>query len=145
MRIKCAARSAQRLQRLFWAIIRAMSPLQSLRQSRTLIRWMLVWFALAIGVAVAAPVLNPQAMALVCSAGGTVKLVVADEGSGGASAAMVHTLDCVMCLPVGAPPASGDIFASPASLTDVMRAVPLRHVTWRIADPASARGPPTRI
>ena len=52
-----------------------MSSLQSLRQARSVIRWMLVWFALSIGVAVAAPVVNPQALTLVCTTAGVVKLV----------------------------------------------------------------------
>jgi len=65
-----------------WTIIVAMSRLQSLRQARTLIRWMLACFVLAMGVAVAAPVVNPQALSLVCSAGGSVKLVVQNGAEG---------------------------------------------------------------
>ncbi len=122
-----------------------MFSLQTMRQSRALIRWMLACFALAIGVAVAAPVVNPQALSLVCSAGGSVKLVVADDVDGGAPATMAHTLDCVMCLPAGAPPASADVVVPAVALTDVLRTGPPRHITWRTADPASARAPPSRI
>ncbi len=122
-----------------------MFSLLSLRQSRALIRWMLACFALAIGVAVAAPVVNPQALSLVCSAGGSVKLVAADDVDGGAPATMAHTLDCVMCLPAGAPPATADVVVPAVALTDVLRTGPPRHITWRTADPASARAPPARV
>ena len=122
-----------------------MFNLQSLRQSRALIRWMLACFALAVGVAVAAPVVNPQALSLVCSAGGSVKLVAADDVDSGAPAAMAHTLDCVMCLPAGAPPASADVVVPAVALTDVLRTGPPRHITWRTADPASARAPPALV
>lgn len=122
-----------------------MFSLQSLRQSRALIRWMLACFALAVGVAVAAPLVNPQALSLVCSAGGTVKLVAADDVDSGSAAAMAHTLDCVMCLPAGAPPANADTLVLAVALTDVLRTGPPRHITWRTADPASARGPPALV
>lgn len=122
-----------------------MFSLQSLRQSRALIRWMLACFVLAVGVAVAAPVVNPQALSLVCSAGGSVKLVAADAADSGAPAAMAHTLDCVMCLPVGVPPASADALVLSVAVTDVLRTGPPRQIIWRTADPASARAPPARV
>lgn len=125
--------------------MRRMSPLQSLRQARALIRWMLACFVLAVGVAVAAPVVNPLALSLVCSAGGSVKLLAADDAGSGAPVAMAHTLDCVMCLPGGAPPASADVALPAVALTDVLRTGPSRHITWRTANPACARAPPELI
>ncbi|PQA76968.1 DUF2946 family protein [Rhodoferax sp. TS-BS-61-7] len=119
-----------------------MSPLQTLRQAHALIRWMLACFVLAMGVAVAAPVVNPQALSLVCSAGGSVKLVVQDDAGGSAPMALAHTLDCVMCLPAGAPPASTAAALPLQTLGEVLRALAPQAVTWRTAAPASARGPP---
>jgi hypothetical protein len=119
-----------------------MSRLQSLRQARTLIRWMLACFVLAMGVAVAAPVVNPQALSLVCSAGGSVKLVVQNGAEGSVPLTMAHTLDCVMCLPAGAPPAHSIAALPLLALGEVQHAAAPATVTWRTADPASARGPP---
>ena len=64
----------------FWVpvisdIIARMLLLQALRQSKWIARCVLVWFALSMAVAVAAPDVNPQATVLVCSAAGAVKLV----------------------------------------------------------------------
>ena len=125
-----------------WAIIAAMFCLQTLRQAHALIRWMLACFVLAMGVAVAAPVVNPQALSLVCSAGGNVKLVVQDDAGDSLPMALAHTLDCVMCLPAGAPPASTAAALPLQTLGEVLRALAPQAVTWRTAAPASARGPP---
>lgn len=43
--------------------------------------WVLAWFALCLGVAVASPLVQPKAMDVVCSNAGGVKIVVhADDG-----------------------------------------------------------------
>lgn len=115
-----------------------MLTLQTLRQARAIARWVLVWFVLSVGVAVAAPVVQPQSATLVCSASGMVKLVVDDDGI-----APHHGLDCVLCLALASPP--------PADM-DVASALPLLgHVFadafatpsgWRTAAPLPARGPP---
>jgi ABC-type transport system involved in cytochrome c biogenesis permease component len=83
-----------------------MSPLQFLRQSKHIARWVLVWFALSITAAVAAPVLNPQGLTLVCTAAGQTKLVgIGTVGNAADVGADVHQhLDCVLCLSLNAPP-----------------------------------------
>ena len=93
-----------------------MSPLQFLRQSKHIARWVLMWFALSVTVAVAAPVLNPQTLTLVCTAAGQVKLVSAAStgntaavssdasGTSGVAADLHKHLDCVLCLALNAPP-----------------------------------------
>jgi len=47
-----------------------------LRSARTVARLVLAWFVLSLGVAVASPMVNPKAMQLICSASGSVKLLV---------------------------------------------------------------------
>ena len=42
-------------------------------------RWVLLWFVLSLGVAVASPLVNPQAMELVCSSAGSITVVVHPE------------------------------------------------------------------
>ena len=60
--------------------------------------------ALTLGLAIASPLVHPQAMELVCTAGGSVKLVVVNGEEGQAVSAQ-HSLDCPLCLAVTPPPA----------------------------------------
>lgn len=117
--------------------------LQALRQSTTLARWVLVWFVLAMGVAVAAPTVQPLTLSSVCSAAGSG---VADDGvPDGAAAASHHTMQCVLCLGLSAPPLfsptpvgmlDGTDFPVLASVVAVD--LPPRH------SPLTARAPPLR-
>lgn len=121
-----------------------MSSLQLLRQSKQLARWVLVWFALSLTAAIAAPVVNPQGLTLVCTAAGQVKLVSADSAQNADAAMGLHPhLDCVLCLALDVPPtpAAGAIPAplaktiSPSGRIRVWTPQPhVQHV--------SARGPP---
>ncbi len=55
--------------------------MESLRRARSFARLWLACFALALGVAAAAPLIHPQAIELVCGAGGQIKAVVhTDDG-----------------------------------------------------------------
>lgn len=125
-----------------WHIIRSMSVLQALRQSKFLARCVLVWFALAMGVAVAAPVVNPQGSQLVCSGSGAVKLVSA--GADDSAPMQSHVLDCVLCLALNAPPVQAMLGLEVPNF--VSFALPAASTTWvfrRTAAPLSARGPPS--
>ena len=51
-------------------------PLQTLRSLRWLARLVLAWFVLALGVAIASPLVKPQGIELVCASGGAMKLIV---------------------------------------------------------------------
>mgnify|MGYP003343909841 CR=1 FL=1 len=44
-----------------------------IRQAKNLARFVLVWFALSLGVAMASPLVAPKSMELVCTTGGTMK------------------------------------------------------------------------
>lgn len=70
-----------------------MQTLQILRNAHLIARIVLVWFALSIGVAIASPLVKPQAMGqLICSGAGVMKFVKqADDGS---TALGSLTLDC---------------------------------------------------
>jgi hypothetical protein len=123
-----------------------MSCLHTLREARSIVRWMLVWFALSIGVAVASPVVQPQAMTLICSTSGSVKFVAASAADASdqdaAKLAQPHGMECVFCLPAGALPvdASATVPPGPQLATQPEAALAALHVRPR--DPASARGPP---
>lgn len=126
---------------LAWAIIPAM---QNLRNAPLLARFVLVWFALFIGVAVASPLVNPEGVQLVCSATGSVKLVQTNtEGDGDDASSRLSGMQCPLCLPVAAPPVAsaeagvhvGLLFA----LHPLQQARPA-GLTWQ---PWQARAPPT--
>jgi hypothetical protein len=119
-----------------------MSALQTLRNKLSVVRGMLVWFALSLGVAMASPMVNPQALTLVCSAAGVVQLKIGSGDS--APQTPVHSLDCVLCLALAAPPVVAPTVAAPTSLHFVLRAAPAQRPQGRIATAAAARGPPAQ-
>ena len=105
-------------------------------------RLALAWFALALGVAAASPLVQPRAMQLVCSAAGAVKLLV-DSGDGLAEAGHA-TLDCALCLLADAPPACPPAALSsmaPDAASAPALALPAPVVAQARA-PLPARGPP---
>jgi len=114
--------------------------MQALRNATFLARLVLAWFALAIGVAVASPVVKPQAIELICS-GGTIKLLASsgDEGEPAAG----HTLDCPLCASLAAPPVAQRGVAQPLPQGDAPRSVPPARIAALTAAPPPARGPPT--
>lgn len=114
--------------------------MQALRNASFLARLVLAWFALAIGVAVASPIVKPKSMELLCS-GGVMKLLVAsDDGSTPASG---HTLDCPLCVSLDAPPASmaGLVQARPLPLGILLSQADASLAVFTAAPPP-ARGPP---
>lgn len=120
-----------------------MQTLQFLRQAQLLTRFVLVWFALSIGVAIASPIVNPQAMELVCSGSGAMKLLVKSE-DGGKEVSNGHTLDCPLCASLSAPPPVVRLTAEPAQpLAHVLQSIPAAHIAALTAAPLPARGPPT--
>ena len=88
-----------------------MFNLQSLRNANRLTRFLLVWLVLFVGSAVASPLVKPEAVHLVCTAIGGVKLVQLDAAGADVDSAASHTaLDCPACLPLIAPPVA-DVLA----------------------------------
>lgn len=113
--------------------------MQSLRDARRLTRLVLVWFALALGAAVASPLVKPEGLQLVCS--GTAVKLVAGSGDGDDRAAPLG-LDCPLCGGGAVPlPAAPDL---PLVLTDTTRPqapAPHGHMA-HCQPPLPARGPP---
>lgn len=115
-----------------------------LRRARPLARLVLAWLLLSLGVAVAAPLVQPHAMQLVCSAGGNVKLVVVSAD--GAQAPAGAHLDCPLCLPLGAPPPVAWVAPPPPALPALrphgpLAAAPMLLPAWRWL----ARAPPSLL
>ena len=117
--------------------------MHALRTSSTLARLVLAWLLLTLGVAVAAPLVQPQAMEIVCSTGAGAKVVWVATGDEAPLAAPA-TLECLLCLGASAPPAAialptlGPVpEAQPPALRSAVRIVATHGA------PLPARGPPT--
>jgi hypothetical protein len=121
-----------------------MFSLQTLRNAHRLTRFVLVCFALFVGVAVASPLVKPEAVQLVCTAMGGVKLVQVDVAGSDVGAAAAHTaLDCPACLPLMASPVA-DVLASlsPVHLSHVLQPLPAARLASLLGQPWQARAPP---
>lgn len=113
-----------------------------LRHAHHLCRFVLLWFVLSLGVAVASPIVNPQAIELVCSTAGAIKVIVQTDS--GAQELGASHMDCPLCMLGGAPPPS-------VHAVDLPNLLPLGHavqpteaarIAAATAAPPPARGPP---
>lgn len=121
-----------------------MTFLQSLRNAHRLTRFVLVWFAVFVGVAVASPLVKPEAVHLVCSAMGGVKLVQADAAGAEVDGVVAHTaLDCPACLPLIAPPVADLLAPLPTgNLSHVLQPLPAARLASLLGQHWQARAPP---
>jgi hypothetical protein len=121
-----------------------MFSLQSLRNAHRLTRFVLVWFALFVGAAVASPLVKPEAVQLVCSAMGGVKLVQADAAGAEVDGVVSHTaLDCPACLPLIAPPAADLLAPLPTGhLSHVLQPLRAARLASLLGQHWQARAPP---
>ena len=118
-----------------------MPPLARLR---FLARLVLAWFALSLGVAVASPLVHPQAMELVCSGSGAITLIVKTDD--GAQELGSHTLDCPLCVHLGAPPpATVAAVPPPHPLAHALGTIAAAHIAGRIGAPLPPRRPPALL
>lgn len=116
--------------------------MHALRNSVSLARLVMAWFALTLGLAIASPLVHPQAMELVCTAGGSVKLVVVNGEEGPAVSAQ-HSLDCPLCLAVTLPPAHvSPSWAQPQPLGRALQPIVSARIASLVGAPLPPRGPP---
>jgi hypothetical protein len=121
---------------------RAMTPLQTLRNTTWLARLVLLWFALTLGVAVASPMVVSHDASVICTSAGMVKLTVNSDGSLGTE--LDSAAHCPLCV-VGssAPPMSVAVVSEtyqPTAL--VLQSMPATYVGASTAPPPPSRGPP---
>ncbi len=115
--------------------------MHALRNARHLARLALAWFLLAIGVAVAAPMVQPKSMELVCTGAGVMKLIV--KSADGGETVSSHTLDCPQCLALGTPPpAQPRVSEPPPALAHALRPTVAATLAALTRAPLPARGPP---
>ncbi|WP_235503908.1 MULTISPECIES: hypothetical protein [unclassified Acidovorax] len=125
------------------AAIRTHAPTSGKRRpAASLIRWVLLWFALSIGSAIASPMVHAQTLELVCSGAGLVKVIVhTDDGVQELGAA--H-MDCPLCVQAVTPPATTAVgLPSPLALAYGVWAIAATHLMAAAAAPMPARGPPS--
>lgn len=115
--------------------------MNAVRPIRNLARLVLAWFMLALGVAVASPLIKPQSWHMVCSTSGVVKLLNVDAD--GAAQAGGHTVECPLCWLAGAPPPAPDRLSPLPVITLAPLPAPASTpLASRSAPPLPARGPP---
>jgi hypothetical protein len=118
--------------------------MHALRTSSTLIRLVLAWFALTLGVAMASAIIAPKTMEMICSDGGTMKVIVVDK-NGDIVEAGQHTLDCAMCLPASLPAAAvASQVAQPQPLAHALTPIEEARIAALVGAPLPPRGPPSR-
>jgi len=122
-----------------------MNLLHTLRNAPWLARLALLWFAMTLGVAVASPMVNPQAELVICTGTGMLKVVLADDGSvsTAASSDSANALFCPLCLVGSAPPPFVlNTLAAPQPLSHVLQSIPAAIIAALTAGPPPARAPP---
>jgi hypothetical protein len=116
--------------------------MQTLRNATHFARWVLAWFVLSLGVAVASPIVKPQDILLVCTGSGAMKVLV-KAADGAASEVASNSMDCPLCAPLAAPPPLAHPMVAPAQpLAYSLQSIPRAHIAVRTAAPLPARGPP---
>jgi hypothetical protein len=117
-----------------------MAAMQTLRHARQLTRFVLVWFALALGAAMASPLVSPKSIDLVCSSGGVMKLVAPEDAD---STQPSNNLDCPLCMSVAFPPAPLALqVVKPSPLSHALQPIAAAHIASATAPPLPSRGPP---
>ncbi len=118
------------------------TAMQTLRNAYRLSRFVLVWFALSMGVAVASPLVNPKTLQLVCTTAGAIT-VQFDQGNGDGASPQANTLDCPLCAAVGVPPPQVSLqVLAPMGLAYALPTPESQHSARRTAAPFPPRGPP---
>jgi hypothetical protein len=112
-----------------------------LRQTKTLARFVLVWFVMSVGVAMASPLVAPKSLDLVCTTGGAMKMVTSDDSE--KTEPTAHSMYCALCMAVGIPtdPISSQ-FIKPSSLAHALQPIAAAHIAAATAPPLPSRGPP---
>lgn len=122
-------------------LVRDNPPMHFLRHAPRLARFVLVWFALSIGAAMASPLIKPQPMEVICTGSGAMKVLVQTDD--GLQELVTVSMDCPLCGTVGAPPPAGNPLVEPSlPLAYLAQGIPAARLASLTAAPLPARGPP---
>lgn len=118
--------------------------MHALRTFTALRLLVLAWFMASMGVAIASPLVNPQAIEVICSGAGTIKLLVqTDDGTVEMGAV---GMDCPLCSIASAPPPVAlATLPLPQPLAHALQPVEAARIAAITAAPLPARGPPTTL
>jgi hypothetical protein len=115
--------------------------MQSLRNAKFITRLVLVWFALFLGSAIASTIVNPGNMQMVCTSGGSMKMV---DSNGNSDFKASANLDCPLCVAITAPPSAPQAYLENiSSLSHALRPITVAHIASLTAPPLPSRGPPS--
>ena len=124
-----------------FSLLQSASLLKTLRRATALARWVLLGFVLSLGVAIASPIVNPQATQLICSASGGMKVIV--TSADGSTEVASQSMDCPLCVSNIAPPPVLKMSFEPAQPSSyALQPIPAATIAQRTAAPPPARGPP---
>lgn len=119
--------------------------MHKLRSFSILARLVLAWFVLTLGVAVASPIIHPQAMEIVCSTASPIKLVVVGEDDA-ATGVGDHMLDCSLCLNVTANiPRETQHAVCQEPLAHALKTAVAATIAALVGAPLPPRGPPALV
>ena len=116
--------------------------MQTLRNAHLITRYVLVWFALFLGVAIASPFVRATSAAPHCAAMEAMKIASGNHDNSGVKS--VPNLNCPLCAGICAPP--GTVSTAVAQVAPRFFVAPgpmATHAPVRTAAPPPARGPPT--
>ncbi len=116
--------------------------MQALRNAHLITRFVLVWFALFLGVAIASPFVSTHSDAPHCAAMEAMKVASGSHDDAGKQS--IPKMDCPLCAGICAPPASVSTavaHAAPRSFLPYCHAATCAPL--RTAAPPPARGPPS--
>jgi len=123
-----------------------MPAMQTLRNAHWIARFVLVWFALSLGAAIASPVVKPQALQWVCSGAGALKTIDTNSSDASSTGSSGVTLDCPLCAGLGSvPPFEPVVFSSAAPRGNALPVDRSHPYSSFSAAPQPARGPPSAI
>ena len=122
-------------------LVRDNLPMLVLRHAHQLTRFVLIWFVLSIGAAMASPMIKPQPMEVICTGSGAMKVLVQTDD--GFRELVTLSMDCPLCATVGAPPPCAHPVVEPSlPLAYLARGIPAARLASLTAAPLPARGPP---
>ena len=105
--------------------------------------WVLAWFMASLGVAMAAPIVHPQPIQVICASTGTIMLLMQND-DGTVEKMGTSGMDCPLCSPAGAPPAvSIGSVIPPLPLAHALQPITAARIAAATAAPLPARGPPS--
>ena len=116
--------------------------MQALRNAKHIASLVLVWFALFVGSAIAATLIHPSSLQMVCASDGGMKMLDSSESDG--EVKLTKPMDCPLCASVTAapPPSSTLDLPVPSSLAHALQPVAAAHIAAATAPPLPSRGPP---